>query len=149
MSWNDLRKGRFSEKYRPYFITFVTANRIPLFLEFETASSFCKVIKENERYGDCVWLTWVLMPDHFHGILELKGSKTLSDCIRHLKSVSAIEINRCIGNKGSVWQKAFYDHAVRKEEHIVEIARYVIANPLRAKLTKSVKNYPYWNSIFL
>ena len=49
----------------------------------------------------------------------------------------------------SLWQRGYHDHAVRKEENIREIARYIVANPLRAGLVRSLKDYPYWNAVWL
>ena len=40
--------------------------------------------------------------------------------------------------------KGYYDHALRKEENVQNIARYIVANPLRADLVKNVGDYPYW-----
>ena len=93
MSWNDLRKGRFSEPQQEYFITFVCNKRIDLFYQNELANIFCRTILDNEIKCDCKWLTWVLMPDHFHGLLQLGYKCDLANVIKHLKGVSARNIN--------------------------------------------------------
>ena len=46
-------------------------------------------------------------------------------------------------------QRDFYDHAVRNDEALFEIARYIVANPLRAKLVDSVADYPHWYARWL
>nr|WP_305800402.1 hypothetical protein [Thiolapillus sp.] len=51
--------------------------------------------------------------------------------------------------KGTLWQPAYYDHALRKEDNHKEIARYIVANPLRGGLVKSLGDYPHWDSIWL
>ena len=48
-----------------------------------------------------------------------------------------------------IWQAGYYDHAIRKDEDIVNIARYIIANPIRAGLVKKVGDYPHWHAIWL
>jgi hypothetical protein len=48
-----------------------------------------------------------------------------------------------------VWQRGYHDHAVRREEDIKSLARYVIANPVRAGLTHSVGSYPHWDAAWL
>ncbi len=149
MSWNDLRKGRVNKQHSIYFITFVVAQRQPIFVDFKLAQTFCQLIKQNESCYNCQWLTWVLMPDHFHGLLRLNSMANLPEIIRGLKSKSALLINRVQNCKGSVWQKAYFDHSLRKECDIKKIARYIVANPLRAKIIDKVGNYPFWDSIYL
>ncbi|NQZ82975.1 MAG: transposase [Colwellia sp.] len=149
MSWNDLRKGRFNTEHAVYFITFVVENRQPLFHTFNIAQIFCQLITENEQHNDCQWLTWVLMPDHFHGLLQLSHKANLADIIRTLKSKSALLINRSLKKRGSIWQKAYFERSIRKEEELIGIARYIVANPLRAKIIDRVENYPFWNSVYL
>ena len=149
MSWNDLRKGRFSCENTIYFITFVAYQREPFFSDLYVAQQFCQLIKENELTHQCKWLTWVLMPDHFHGLLQISHQSNLSKIIRTLKSKSAIKLNRKLNRKGSVWQHAFFDRALRQEDDVKNIARYIVANPIRAKLIKNIRNYAYWNSVYL
>lgn len=48
-----------------------------------------------------------------------------------------------------VWSRAFHDHAVRREEDLDAMARYVIGNPVRAGLAADVMGYPYWDAAWL
>ncbi|NQY86750.1 MAG: transposase [Colwellia sp.] len=149
MSWNDLRKGRFSEPQREYFITFVCNNRISLFTQHEFSHAFCSTILFNEKQYDCKWLTWVLMPDHFHGLLQLGKSYNLSQVIKHLKGASARSINVKNGTSIQVWQPGYFDRALRQTEDRKQIARYIVANPLRKNIIDNISQYPYWNSVYL
>jgi len=149
MSWNDLRKGRFSEPQREYFITFVCKNRKNIFAQHELAVAFCKVISCNEQLNNCKWLTWVLMPDHFHGLLQLGNTHDLSQVIKHLKGASSRSINIANGSSQTIWQTNYFDRALRKTEDRKKIARYIVANPLRKHIVDNINQYPYWNSVYL
>ena len=150
MPWNNLLTGRYSQSNSEYFITFNTYNRKTIFDEFIIAKLFCQQIAKNENKHNCLWLTWVLMPDHFHGLLRLgENEATLAKVVGELKGSSAYWINKELKQKGKLWQPCFYDHALRNEENRTNIARYIVANPLRKKLVKNIRNYPFWNSIFL
>ncbi len=94
-------------------------------------------------------LAWVLMPDHLHWLLELTSSGNLSLVIKLLKGRAAHKINKQLNRNGSVWEKAFYDHALRKEEDIRQVARYIVANPLRAGLVENIYDYPLWDAIWM
>lgn len=48
-----------------------------------------------------------------------------------------------------IWARAFHDHAVRADEDLVAVARYVIANPVRAGLANNVCEYPWWDADWL
>ena len=148
MTWGNLKKNRVSLNNQLYFITFNTFKRNTAFSQFKTARLFCQQIQINETNTQCHWLTWVLMPDHFHGLVQIKQT-SLDKVINDLKGRSAFLINQQLNKKGKFWQPQFYDHAIRKEENIKNIARYIVANPLRKKLVSNVKDYPYWNSDFL
>jgi hypothetical protein len=54
-----------------------------------------------------------------------------------------------LGNNQSLWQKSFYDHGLRSEEDLKGIARYIVANPLRAGLVEHIGEYPHWDAIWL
>ena len=89
------------------------------------------------------------MPDHFHWLFSLSGSRSLNECIKNVKYYSANRINRIIRSSGKVWQVGYYDRAIRKEEDLEGVARYIVANPLRAGIADSVKEYALWDAKWL
>ena len=89
------------------------------------------------------------MPDHVHWLFQLGEAGTLSSVVKGFKARSAQRVNGYLDRQGALWQKGFYDHAVRKEEDIRGIARYIVANPLRAGLVENIGDYPLWDAIWL
>ncbi len=138
-----LRKGRVSETNRIYFITTATHNRQPVFNNFNHARQLIHVLRENAAMQRTQTLCFVVMPDHLHWLMRLEKDCDLSQVTRSVKSISS----RRIGE--NVWQKGFYDRAVRREEDLKSLARYIVANPLRAGLVESVGQYPHWDSVWL
>ncbi|MDN5870076.1 MAG: transposase [Nitrococcus sp.] len=69
--------------------------------------------------------------------------------MRRFKSQSAKSVNALTDRTGPLWQKGYHDHALRAEEDIKQVARYIIANPLRARLCNRVGDYPYWFAAWL
>jgi len=149
MSYNDLRKGRWSEPGREYLVTTVTRRRAPVFDDFNDARLFIQELKRLQQEQRCVWLAWVLMPDHFHGLLGLGSGVDLSVTIKFLKARSARAIQRRRGTSGALWQPGFHDRALRKEEQRLAVARYIVANPLRSGLVDKIGDYPHWDSVWL
>ena len=94
----------------------------------------------DDRFIDS--LAWVLMPDHLHWLIQLGEGKRLADVVRLFKGDSARDLNRYLHRQGSIWQRGYYDHALRREEDIKQVARYLVANPLRANLVQHIEEYP-------
>src|SRR4029077_6914462 len=79
-------------------------------------------------------LAWVLMPDHLHWLFQLGERQDLGTAMKTLKARSGWAIGRKRRQPGTLWQRGYHDHAVRGEEDLRAIARYIVANPLRAGL---------------
>ncbi len=96
---------------------------------------------EEEKWAST--LCFVVMPDHFHWLMQLGEPKELSSLVQQVKSWSSKAIGK------SIWQKGFYDHALRKDENVKEIARYIVTNPLRANIVTNINDYPHWDATWL
>lgn len=92
---------------------------------------------------------WVVMPDHVHWLFQLGMEQDLSTLIKGFKARSAYRVNQHMNRQGPLWQKAFHDHAIREEEDVKQIARYIVANPLRAGLVQNIADYPLWDAAWL
>jgi putative transposase len=92
---------------------------------------------------------WVIMPDHLHWLLDLIGEKSLTCIMKLLKGRSAQRINMYLMRKGVIWSRAYHDHALRREEDIKEIARYIICKPIRPRLVDAIGKYPLWDAEWL
>jgi len=102
----------------------------------------------------------VVMPDHLHFIIKLK-ERTLAECIQMIKGVTAFKIIQCRNQKGSVWQRGYYDHKFRTDDDLGPILHYMWNNPnppgthfrcnkedwiwFKSIVTEDI-NYPTWLS---
>jgi putative transposase len=139
----NLRKGRVSIIGQPYLITSALHGREELLKDKQASSIVADALKwlhDNHRID---LFAYVIMPDHLHFVAALERG-TLPDVMHSLKSYTAKEINKALARKGSVWQDQYHDHAVRNEEDLKEIIYYCLNNPVRKKLVKNYRDYPYW-----
>jgi REP element-mobilizing transposase RayT len=141
-----LRRGRYTEKNRIYHVTTATAQRKPVFGDFALGRIVVRTLRRQDESGLTETLAFVVMPDHLHWLVRITGGRDLSSCVRAVKSYSARQIKKASGNRGLVWQRCFYDHALRDETEIENAARYIVANPLRAGLVKRFGDYPLWDA---
>ncbi|MGC5703195.1 transposase [Pseudomonas sp. NFXW11] len=143
-----LRRGRYSNPGRAYLITTVVHQRRPLFRDWRLGRLVVAELQQIQEQGLANSLAWVLMPDHLHWLLQLHAG-TLPQVMQRMKSRSTLRINQRLGLRGAFWQSGYHDRAVRDGEDIQHIARYIIANPLRAGLVRRIGDYPLWDAIWL
>lgn len=145
----SLRKGRVSEAGQIYLVTFTTCGRQRLFEDPDHARIAAQALVDPRLWRDSRLLAWVLMPDHWHGLIELGAQDTLSARVQKLKSNTARQVRNHCAVTGPVWEKGFHDRAMRVEQAVLGAARYLVCNPLRAGLVERVGDYPYWNAVWL
>ncbi len=90
------------------------------------------------------------MPDHWHGLIQLGEDDSLSKRIGLLKSNTARCLKLAEPDIGRVWDRSFQDHALRDErEELLDTARYLVMNPVRAGLVTRIGNYSYWDAVWV
>ena len=133
-----------------YFVTFNVKDRLHAFGEIRhgrliqnelgiiVGDSWCWL----ERQYPYVRLdSWILMPDHFHGIVKILGEgrdsaadvrrrKTLGRLIGAFKTTSTCRLNQICGTPGRrIWQHQFYDRILREHDELKAVRRYIRNNP--------------------
>ena len=98
---------------------------------------------ESERWSWRV-LAWCLMTNHYH-LLVSAPAGNLSQGMQRLNGRHAQEFNRRHGRRGHLWQDRFHGARVAGDGHLVEAARYVVLNPVRAQLCHLPEQWP-WSS---
>lgn len=129
---------------RAYHITWGTYHRRELLGSEGLSAEVCRILEEEavrtltDLYAFCV------MPDHVHVLLQPNNS----DVIQYVKAVKGKSTRTFwkLGGVGKLWQRGFYDHILRSEESLPCIARYILANPVRAGLTDDIGAYPFSRS---
>lgn len=143
-----LRKGRVSETGRTYLLTAAVDHRRPVFADWRIGRMLVAELRAEHDSGRVNSLAWVVMPDHLHWLLSLQEG-TLGTLMQRVKSRSAIAINAALHRADQFWRKGYHDHGMRVEEDLPAMARYVVANPLRAGLVGSLRDYPLWDAAWL
>jgi putative transposase len=87
----------------------------------------------GERYvlGD-----YVVMPNHVHLLVCLRGATTLEGQCYSWKRYTAGQINLLLNRTGRFWQEESFDHLVRSPEQFEYFERYIAKNPEKAGLSK-------------
>lgn len=149
MPRDDLLKGRVSLPRQAYHVTTCTEGRRPLFRDFACARLLVVEMRALHEAELLESLAWVIMPDHLHWLFQLGERETLSATVKRLKARSAHVIARQAGTGCPIWQRGYHDHAIRRDEDLHAVARYIVANPLRAGLVERIGDYPLWDASWL
>ncbi|HWV09228.1 MAG TPA: transposase [Pseudomonas sp.] len=144
----QLRTGRVSEPARIYLLTATVEGREAVFADFFLARLLVAELRSVHEDGLVDSLAWTVMPDHLHWLLILKDS-SLSAVMQRVKGRSARRIHAALGRQGKFWQDGFHDRALRREDDVLPVARYIVANPIRAGLVSRVGDYPLWDARWL
>ncbi len=163
-----------------YFITICTKNRECYFGDITTVETQCiaslqpMTSIQTTKIGQIAETEWlktpeirpdmnielgefVVMPNHFHGIIIIGGNKYNNDCRDAMHGVSTTTIKTPTKNKfgpqiknlGSIvrgfkssvttfatknnivfgWQERFHDHIIRSHDEYLRISNYIINNP--------------------
>lgn len=147
---SSLRRGRFSAANNIYLITMVTHERRKIFESLQSARLVVNQLSGIDAEDLASTLAFVVMPDHVHWFCQLGDAMTLSRVVQKVKSGVTRALRRqTINVSGPVWQDGFHDHAIRKDEDLKTVCRYIIANPVRAGLVTTAREYSHWDCIWL
>jgi len=127
-----------------FYLTVCTQGRRPWFSELPALAQACEEIilrLAQDRHSEL--FAWCVMPDHAH-ILILDHDPV--DFIRLMKGNLTKSARKLKAAEG-LWQRSFFDRAIRWEESIMDVARYIWANPVRAGLVTSPVEYAWSGSL--
>lgn len=115
-----------------------------IFLYSEDRNSFLVVLAEFiARFG---WFchAYCLTNNHYHLLIETPDVN-LSAGMRQLNGVCTQRFNRRHGRVGHVFQGRFKAILVERDRYLLELCRYIVLNPVRAKMVRDAARYE-WSS---
>ncbi len=87
---------------------------------------------------------WCQMTNHYHILIETPEAN-LAQGMRQLNGVYTQRFNRAHARVGHVFQGRYKAILVERDSYLLELARYVVLNPLRAKMVKRLEAW-LWSS---
>lgn len=126
-----------------YFATICARYPTRPFLNDALAQEVIKAIHWSREHQRWVVYCYCLMPDHLHLVLSPgPAGMSLSECFRAFKRWTTRKTWEH-GVHGRLWQRSWYDHIARKDEDVLAMCRYVLANPVRKGLVENPEDWPF------
>jgi REP element-mobilizing transposase RayT len=141
-----------------YFVTICTQEHR---LVFGTIENDQVRLRDPGQIAESVWVTlprrfvhvklheYVFMPNHMHGIVELKDLDPTQACpraalweiIRVFKAATSYQVRRSDGKPWFAWQDDYFDIVIKTEVALQRIRQYIVENPLRWTQDELYKRY--------
>jgi len=87
---------------------------------------------------------WCIMGNHYHFLVKTPENN-LSEGMHDINTSYGETYNRVRERHGHVFQDRFYSILIAEDSHLLEVARYVVLNPVRAQLVAAPEEWP-WSS---
>lgn len=113
-----------------------------IYRDDEDRSVQLTVLEEVVKRFNWTVHAYCLMGNHYHLLIETPDAN-LSKGMRQLNGVYTQRFNRRHNHAGHVFQGRFKGILVQKDGYLLELARYIVLNPVRAGMVRSVKDWPF------
>jgi len=87
---------------------------------------------------------YCVMGNHFHLVLDTPNAN-IARGMQYLKSSYALWFNDCKPREGCLFERRYFSDLLDDEAHAVAVCRYVVLNPVRARLCLHPADWP-WSS---
>ncbi len=116
-----------------------------IFLDDQDRYNFLDRLGAVVEHTETICYAWALIPNHFHLLLRT-GSAPLATVMRRLLTGHAVSFNRRHKRHGHLFQNRYKSILCQEDPYLLELARYIHLNPLRAGLVADMQElgkYPF------
>lgn len=151
-----------------HFITFAVVGWVGVFSRQQYRDVFLEIIRQTQKDKGLLLHAWVLMSNHFHGIISARDGFELSSILGELKRKSSIDISLRIekndsesrrewmleifyragdlnarNSKLQFWQQDNHPKECFSREFTQQKMNYIHQNPVRAGIVERPEYYLY------
>ncbi len=127
-----------------YHVTSRGDGREDIYLSDADRVAWLAVFAEVCARYNWVCHAWCQMTNHYHILIETPEAN-LAQGMRQLNGVYTQRFNRAHARVGHVFQGRYKAILVERDSYLLELARYVVLNPLRARMVAQLEDWQ-WSS---
>ncbi len=130
--------------YHVYHVTSRGDGRDDIYVEDEDRKLWLDVLGQV-----CERFNWVIhaycqMGNHYHLLIETPDGN-LAKGMRQLNGVYTQRFNQTHNRVGHVFQGRYKAILVQKDAYLLELSRYIVLNPVRARMVRTARDWPWSN----
>lgn len=143
------RPPRISLEDALYYITSRCIYNQDIFKEEADYNAYFELIKKYKEQYKFRLYAYVLLPNHFHLLLELPDQEQeslkggISEIMHGLNSSYTKYFNGKYGRKGHLFRDRFKTALVEKDPYLLKLTAYIHLNPQKINLVFSAKDYSF------
>ncbi len=119
-----------------YHLVLNTRHRFPRFRDGRLVASCLDSLAASASACEFEILAYCFMPSHLHMLIRGTEDASLTRFVQRFKQATGHRYP-------DLWQRSYYDHVLRDEEALEDVARYIWGNPVRAGIVESIEDFPY------
>lgn len=123
-------------------------NRQVVFVEDEDYRHYLNILQRCKEKFDFKIFAFCLMTNHVHLLLRVSEKGSVSKIMQSITIAHTRYYHCKYQTSGHIWQGRFKSPLISADEYLLTVMRYIEQNPLRARMVKDIKDYP-WSSFFL
>jgi len=112
--------------------------RRSIFSDTADSQEFVDRLEDSLKKSACRCLAWVLMPNHFHLLIQA-GKEGTPPLMRRLMTGYAVYFNWRHRRSGHLFQNRYKAILCEGEAYLMELVRYIHLNPLRGKVVETLE----------
>ena len=138
------RQARIEYKGALYHLTSRGNAQQDIYRSDEDRFEFLDILRRSRNRYNCTIYAYCLMDNHYHLLVETPDGN-LSQFMRQLNGVYTQKFNFTHRSTGHIFEGRYKSILVQRDLYLLELARYIVLNPVRAGMVRSAKNWP-WSS---
>jgi putative transposase len=124
-----------------YHITSRGDRREDIYEDNTDRASFLSILDKTSDICNWACHAYCLMDNHYHLLIETPNAN-LSRGMRQLNGVYTQTFNRAHNRVGHVFQGRYKSILIDKHSYLLELARYIVLNPVRANMVPLAADWP-------
>jgi putative transposase len=141
MNYAKIKKPLYrTERGLAFFVTVVIEEKKPVFGSAKNAQLMVNTLQFFRKRDEIELYGYVVMPDHVHFMLKLKGDATIANIVKRMKTF----VSRQLGPDAR-WKEDYWPEVIEGCEMGLQKLKYIHENPVRKKLVERPEDYE-WSS---
>lgn len=118
-------------------------NRQAIFFEDQDYGQYHECLTLAAQQYGCAVHAYVLMTNHVHLLLTPRKKSSLPGMMQSLGRRYVRMINQTYGRSGTLWEGRYKAAPIDSDAYFFSCCRYIEMNPVRAKMVKHPRDYPF------